>query len=155
ASSYVLASLFNVSNRDIVGSYIVGIMRISAYNTSKCRLRSSVGFVYVAASARSGCVAGIYRFDFDAMFAPDVFDLGEQRRKRPSVHNQSLLPARFDSRANAFQVFNRNRPRAGSQGFFDDLIPHIPEQPIHRPLLFARQPFQESSLASALVPCGL
>jgi len=32
---------------------------------------------------------------------------------------------------------------------------HIPEQPIHAAFLFARQPFQKSSLIATLVPCGL
>jgi len=94
-------------------------------------------------------------FKFDAMLARNVRDLQEERRERPSMVNQSLLFGHPDPVPNPLEVFDCYRPGAGLQGFINDPVGHIPEQPINRSLLFARQPFQEPSLASTLVPCGL
>src|SRR5262249_9591077 len=69
--------------------------------------------------------------------------------------NQSLLFRNFDSRPNTLKVFDNYRSRVGFQGFSGNLIGDIPEQPINATPLFSRQPFQEPSLVSALVPCGL
>src|SRR5262249_25256094 len=69
--------------------------------------------------------------------------------------NQSLLFRNFDSRPNTLKVFDNYRARVGFQGFSGNLIGDIPEQPINATPLFSRQPFQEPSLVSALVPCGL
>ncbi len=125
-------------------------------NTIKNTLALPVSGVAVTALVTSpGRVAGVNRFDPDAMFAPDVPNFGEQRRERPPVVNQPLLFGDSDPRPNALKIFDHYRPRAGFQGFVHDLVGHVPEQPIDRSLLFARQPFQEPSLVSALVPCGL
>ena len=155
ASSYGLASLFNVSNGDIVRSDIVSIMRIAASNTAKHRLRGSVGLVHMPTATRARCITSVNRFNPDAALAGHVSDLGEQRCERPSMHDQSLLPGAFDPCPDAFEVFNGNRPGGHFQGFTDNPIGHIPEQPINRSLFLARQPFQEPSLVAALVPCGL
>ena len=129
---------------------------MAATHTDKTSLTLAISSVAMPAFvARLGRIASVNRFNPDAVLARNVFDFGEERRKRPSVVDQSLLPGDFDSRSNAFQIFNHYRPGIGFQGFVNDLVRHIPEQPIHRSLLFARQPFQEPSLVSALVPCGL
>jgi len=109
----------------------------------------------VATPASAGRIARVNRFNPDAVFTRNVRDLQEERRERPPVHDQSLFPGAFDSLTNAFQIFNHYRSRAGFQGLAYNLVRHIPEQPINRSLLFARQPLQEPSLVSALVPCGL
>src|SRR5262245_23647994 len=69
--------------------------------------------------------------------------------------NQSLLFRNSDSRPNTLKVFDNYRSRVCFQGFGGNLIGDIPEQPINATPLFSRQPFQEPSLVSALVPCGL
>src|SRR5262245_7582174 len=155
ASSYGLASLFNVSNGDIVRSDIISIMRIAANNTAKRRLRGSVRLVHMPTATPARCIPSINRFNLDAALAGHVPDLGEQRCERPSVHDQSLLFGAFDPCADASEVFNRNCPGGHFQGFTNNPVGHIPEQPINRSLLFARQPFQEPSLVAALVLCGL
>src|SRR5262245_27128509 len=77
ASSYGLASPFNVSSGDIVRSDVIGVMRIAANDTAKRRLRGPVGFVHMSAATGAGRVAGVNRFDLNAMFAGDVRDLQE------------------------------------------------------------------------------
>jgi len=125
-------------------------------NTKKNSLTLPIGALAVPALvAGSGRVTSINSFKLDALLARNVRDLQEERRERPSVVNQSLLFGHPDSGSNALEVFDDYRPRASLQGFINDPVCHIPEQPINRSLLFARQPFQEPSLASALVPCGL
>ncbi len=130
-------------------------MRITTDNTAKRGLRGAVGLVHVATPTSTRRVARVNRFNLNAVLAGDVLHFGEQRREGPSVHDQSLLFGAFDPCADAFQVFNRNRPGINFQGFVSDLVRHIPEQPINAALLFARQPFQKPSLIAALVPCGL
>src|SRR5215510_2429083 len=130
-------------------------MRIAANNTAKRRLRGSVGLVYMPTATRARCVTSINRFNLDADLDGHVPDLGEHRCERPSVHDQSLLFGAFDPCADAFEVFNGNRPGGHFQGFTNNPVGHIPERPINRSLLFACQPFQEPSLVAALVPCGL
>jgi len=130
-------------------------MRIAANNTAKRRLRGSVGLIHMPTATRARCITSINRFNLDATLAGHVPDLCEHRCERPSVHDQSLLFGAFDPCADAFEVFNGNRPGGHFQGFTNNPVGHIPEQPINRSLLFARQPFQEPSLVAALVPCGL
>ena len=130
-------------------------MRIATNNTAKSRLRGSVGFIHMSAATSARRVPGINRFNLNAMSARNVRHLQEERGERPSVVNQSLLLRNFDSRPDALKVFDNYRPRASFQGLVNDLVGHIPEQPLNRSLLFARQPFQEPSLVAALVPCGL
>src|SRR5262252_2583883 len=69
--------------------------------------------------------------------------------------NQSLLFRNFDSRPNTLKVFNNYCSRVCFHGFSGNRIGDIPEQPTNATPLFSRQPFQEPSLVSALVPCGL
>ena len=117
---------------------------------------SLIGAVAVPALvAGPGRVTSVNWFKLDAVLARNVRHLQEERRERPSVVNQSLLFGHPDSGSNALEVFDGYRPGAGLQGLINDPVCHIPEQPINRPLLFARHPFQKPSLASALVPCGL
>jgi len=130
-------------------------MRIATNNTAKCRLRGSVGFIHMSTATCARRIAGVNRFDLNAVPARNVRGFQEERREGPAVVNQALLLSDPDSRPNALKVFDGNRPGINFQGFVNDLVRHVPEQPINRPLLFARQPFQESSLISALVPCGL
>jgi len=76
-------------------------------NTNKNSLALAIGGVAVSAFvARLRCVAGVNRFNLDAVFAPDVTDLRKERRERPSVVNQSLLLRNPDSRSDAFQIFD-------------------------------------------------
>jgi hypothetical protein len=107
------------------------------------------------AATSAGRVAGVNRFDLDAVFAGDMPDLQKERGERPPVMNQALLFGDPDPVPNALEVFDGYRPRAGLQGLVHDPVGHIPEQPFDRSLLFARQPFQKPSLIAALVPCGL
>src|SRR6266511_2458278 len=130
-------------------------MRIATDDAAKRRLRGSVGLVHVPAAALARRVPGVNRFNLNAVFARNVRDLQEEGRERPPVVNQSLLLRDSDSGPDTFEVFDGNRPGLRFQGFTDNPVRHIPEQPINRSLLFARQPFQEPSLAAALVPCGL
>ena len=125
-------------------------------NTNKNSLTFAIGFVAVAALVASPRrVASINRVYLDAALAGYVLDLQEERRKRPSVVNQSLLFGDLDSRSNAFEVFDSYCSRAVFQGFIHDLVGYVPEQPFNRSLLFARQPFQKPPLIAALAPCGL
>ena len=125
-------------------------------NTKKNSLTLPIGALAVPALvAGPRRVTSVYSFKLDTLLARNVRDLQEERRERPSVVNQSSLFGHPDSGSNALEIFDDYRPGAGLQGFINDPVCHIPEQPINRPLLFARQPFQEPSLASALVPCGL
>jgi hypothetical protein len=125
-------------------------------NTNKNSLTLPIGALAVLALvAGPRRVTSVYSFKLDTLLARNVRHLQEERRERPSVVNQSSLFGDPDSGSNALEIFDDYRPGAGLQGFINDPICHIPEQPINRPLLFARQPFQEPSLASALVPCGL
>src|SRR5262245_51868426 len=106
---------------------------MAATDTNKDSLALAIGGVAVSTFvARLGCVACVHRFDLDAAFAPDVFDLGKQRREWPSVMNQSLLFRNFNSRPNTLKVFDNYRSRVCFQGFSGDLIGDIPEQPINR-----------------------
>jgi len=82
----------------------------------------------MSAATDAGCVAGVNRFDLDAMFTSDVRDLQEERRERPPVHNQSLLLGAFDPRADAFEVFDGYRPRAGFRRFIHDPVGHVDGQ---------------------------
>jgi hypothetical protein len=141
---------------DIERSVKVGIGLMPTTNTNKNGLALAIGFVAVPAlMASPGRVASLYRLHSDAVFARNVRNFQEQRRERPAVLNQSLFFSDFDSASNAFEVFDGYRPRADFQGFVHDSIRHIPEQPFDRSFLFARQPLQEPSLVTALVPCGL
>ena len=125
-------------------------------NTNKNTLALAIGFVAVPALVASpGCVASVNRLHPDAALTCKVRNLQKERRKRPSVMDQSLLFSDSNPRSNASEVFNGDCSRAGFQGFVNDPVGHIPEQPFNRSLLFARQPFQKPSLISALVPCGL
>jgi hypothetical protein len=101
------------------------------------------------------CVTSVNSFKLDTALARNVRDLQEERRKRPSVMDQSLLFGNPDPGPDALEVFDDYRPGSRLQGFANDPARHVPEQPFNRSLLFARQPFQEPSLVSALVPCGL
>ena len=141
---------------DIERSVEIRIRFMSTANTNENTLTLPVGGVAVPAFVASlGRVTSVNRFNLDAMFAGDMLDFGKERRERPSVVDQALLFGNPDPVSNALKVFDDYRPRVGFQGFIHDLVGHIPEQPINRSLLFARQPFQEPSLVSALVPCGL
>src|SRR6266508_4209892 len=125
-------------------------------NTFENTLTLPVGAVAMPAFVASlGRVTSVCRFNLDAVFTGDMPDYGKERRERPCVVDRSLLFGNLDLVSNALKVFDHYRPRAGFQGFVHDLVGHVPEQPIDRSLLFARQPFQEPSLVSALVPCGL
>jgi len=125
-------------------------------NTKKNSLTLPIGVLAVPALvAGSGRVTSINSFKLDTLLARNVCDFQEERREWPSVVNQSLLFGHPDSGSNALEIFDDYRSGAGLQGFINDPVGHIPEQPINRSLLFARQPFQEPSLVSALVPCGL
>src|SRR5262245_44094352 len=111
-------------------------------NTNKNALTLPIGAVAVPALvAGPRRVTGVNMFKLDTVLARNVRDLQEERRERPSVVNQSLLFGNPDPGSNALEVFDDYRPGAGLQGFINDSVGHIPEQPINRSLLFARQPF--------------
>jgi hypothetical protein len=125
-------------------------------NTYKNSLALAIGAVAMPALMASlGRVACVNRLDLDTLFTRNVREFQEERRERPSVVDQSLLFSDLDPRSNAFEVFDCYRPGANFQSFVHDPVRDIPEQPLNRSLLFARQPLQEPSLISALVPCGL
>src|SRR4030095_9707282 len=125
-------------------------------NTKKTSLTLPIGALAVPALvAGPRRVTSVYSFKLDTLLARNVRDLQEERRERPSVVNQSSLFGHPDSGSNALEIFDDYCPGAGLQGFINDPVCHIQEHQTTRPLLFARQPFQEPSLASALVPCGL
>jgi hypothetical protein len=113
---------------DIERSVKVGVGLMAATYTNKDSLALAIGGVAVSAFvARLGCVASVNRFDLDAVLAPDMFDLGKQRREWPSVMNQSLLFRNSDSRPNTLKVFDDYRSCVGFQGFSGNLIGDIPE----------------------------
>jgi hypothetical protein len=125
-------------------------------NTYKNSLALAIGAVAMPALMASlGRVACVNRLDLDTLFTRNVREFQEERRERPSVVDQSLLFSDLDPRSNAFEVFDCYRPGANFQSFVHDPVRDIPEQPLNRSLLFARQPLQEPSLISALAPCGL
>jgi hypothetical protein len=125
-------------------------------NTNKNSLALAIGTVAMPALMASlGRVASINRLNLDTLFTRNVREFQEERRERPSVVDQSLLFSDLDPRSNAFEVFDGYRPGANFQSLVHDPVRYIPQQPLNRSLLFARQPLQEPSLISALVPCGL
>jgi hypothetical protein len=125
-------------------------------NTNKNSLALAIGTVAMPTLMASlGSIASVNRLDLDTMFTRNVREFQEERRERPSVVDQSLLFSNLDPRSNAFEVFDGYRPGANFHSFVHDPVRYIPEQPLNRSLLFARQPLQEPSLISALVPCGL
>jgi hypothetical protein len=141
---------------DIERSVEIRIGFMTTANTFENTLTLPVGAVAMPAFVASlGRVTSVCRFNLDAVFTGDMPDFGKERRERPSVVDQSLLFGNLDLVSNALKVFDDYCARVGFQGFIHDLVGHIPEQPFNRSLLFARQPFQEPSLVSALVPCGL
>lgn len=124
--------------------------------TTKLSLALAVTLRAVTASAaRPAGVAGVNGFNADAVLARHVRELQEERRERPAMLNQALLFSDSDSGANTFQVFHRNHARVNPDGFADNAVSHVPEQPLYRALLSARQPFEESPLIATLLPCGL